>query len=59
MQAEIKVKQVNIVLALTERQLLTVRAITSILADEDKHAASAKITVTSAVDKETLIKNRL
>lgn len=58
-QAEIKAGPDNITLAWIPRWLLSPTSIREILADEDKHNASVKITVTNAEDKDRLLKNSL
>lgn len=54
--AEIEVELDNITLAWTQRWLLFLTAMENILADIDKHNASANITVTNAEDKHRLLR---
>lgn len=57
--AEIEVKPDNITPAWNPRGLLSSTRMGNILADEDKHNPSTKITVTNAEDKGRLVKNGL
>lgn len=59
MQAEIEKGSDNITLAWTPGWLFSPTTMGNILADEDKHNASAKVTVTNIKDKDRLLNNVL
>lgn len=58
-QAVFKIGPDSIILTWTSRQLLSPMTMEKIIANEDKHNPSAKITITNEEDKDKLPRTRL